>query len=324
MTSEAEAFSLPPREAIRYFAGQVNIGTRRWDDVWKGGHARGFMVAGVQADDLLADIRRARDKAIAQGTTLEEFRRDLAPLMQRLGWEAKGKGYAAWRTRLIYETNLRGAYAAGQYEQQTDPEVLELLPIWRYRHSGARDPRPEHVRWDGLTLRHDDPWWATHYPPNGWGCGCWVEPLTEAGAARGGGTRGRNAEGLNQAPEILRRRWTDPASGRTEMVPLGIDPGWDYNVGAAWREARDLPPGSAALIPPDFAPPAPALPAAAATPGAPVAGDPIAPAPQDPAELRRRIAELGGPAAAREARGLGLVRLLALLARLRQRRTEDT
>jgi hypothetical protein len=255
VTTDAEALSLPPVEAMRFFAGKVNAPTRRWDDVWKAAHSRAFMVAGVQAEDLLAGVRGAVQRAIADGTTLADFRRDLAPLMQRLGWDAKGKGYSAWRTRLVYETNLRGAYAAGQYEQQTDPEVLALAPIWRYRHSGARDPRPEHQAWDGLTLRHDDPWWRTHYPPNGWGCGCWVETLTERQAARRGG--------LSTAPEIQRRPWRDPASGREDMVPVGIDPGWDYNPGAAWRELRDLP-APTVPTPPDWPPATPAPPEAGA------------------------------------------------------------
>lgn len=259
MTTEAEAFRLQPAEAIRYFGGQVNVGTQRWTDVWKAGHTRAFMVAGLQADDLLQAIRDARDKALREGTTLAEFRRDLAPLLERTGWAAKGRGYVAWRTRLIYETNLRSAYAAGQYEQQTDPDVLALVPIWRYRHSGAKDPRPQHVAWDGLTLRHDDAFWATHYPPNGWGCGCWVQPMTERAAAREAGTDGRDAAGLSQAPPILRRPWTDPATGRTEQVPIGIDPGWDYNVGAAWRSGGGLRTPSMP-IPADITPPTPPLP----------------------------------------------------------------
>lgn len=27
-------------------------------------------------------------------------------------------------------------------------------------------------------LRHDDPWWQTHYSMNGWGGNCYVEALT--------------------------------------------------------------------------------------------------------------------------------------------------
>lgn len=259
MPTEAEAFRLLPLEAIRYFAGKVNIPTQRWTDVWKAAHTRAFMVAGIQAEDMLADIRQALTKAIAEGTTLEEFRRDLAPLLQRTGWTAKGKRYVGWRTQLIYETNLRTAYAAGEYEQQTDPDVLALLPIWRYQHSGSDEPRPHHLAWNGLTLRADDPWWATHRPPNGWKCDCRVEPLTERAAARGAGKDGRDAAGLHQAPKIVRRPWTDPKSGRTEMVPEGIDPGWDYNVGAAWRSGGGLRTPSMP-IPADITPPTPPLP----------------------------------------------------------------
>jgi hypothetical protein len=243
-----EALSLPPREAIAFFLQKRSVGTRRWDDVWKAAHTRAWMVAGVQAGDLLEGVRRAVQRGIAEGTTLAAFRADLQPLLERLGWAARGEGYVGWRTRVVYETNLRSAYAAGDYEQRTEPEVLEAFPYWRYRHSGARDPRPEHKAWDGLVLRADDPWWQTHHPPNGWGCGCWVEPLTAAELGRLG------KPGPDSAPPIVTRVWTDRASGRTERVPVGIDPGWDYNVGAAWRQVRDLPPGT---LPPDWPPPAP-------------------------------------------------------------------
>jgi hypothetical protein len=258
MSDEIEALSLPPARAIAFFDGKVNLPTQRWTDVWKAAHDRAFMVAGVQAEDVLAGVRGAIAKALREGTTLAEFRRDLAPLMQRLGWASRGKAYLGWRTRLVYETNLRSAYAAGAYEQATDPDVVAALPFWRYRHSGARDPRPEHQAWDGTVLRHDDPWWRTHHPPNGWGCGCWVEPLSPEDMGRLG------KAGADQAPPVVTRPWTDPASGRTEQVPLGIDPGWDYNVGAAWRQASDLP--DAPQRPPagwvPEAPPAPEAPSA--------------------------------------------------------------
>lgn len=254
MSDEIEALSLPPARAIAFFDGKVSIGTQRWTDVWKAGHDRAFMVAGVQAEDVLGGVRGAIAKALREGTTLAEFRRDLAPLLQRLGWEARGKGYLGWRTRLVYETNLRGAYAAGGYEQATDPDVVAALPFWRYRHSGARDPRPEHQAWDGRVLRHDDAWWRTHHPPNGWGCGCWVEPLSPRDLERLG------KAGPDQAPPVVTRPWTNPSTGQTEQVPLGIDPGWDYNVGASWRQASDLP-EPPQLPPAGWVPEAPPAPA---------------------------------------------------------------
>ena len=41
--------------------------------------------------DLLADIRAEIDKAIAEGRTLRQFRKDLMPILQRRGWWGKKK-----------------------------------------------------------------------------------------------------------------------------------------------------------------------------------------------------------------------------------------
>ncbi|MCP1217121.1 phage minor head protein [Acetobacter orientalis] len=34
------------------------------------------------------------------------------------------------------------------------------------------------MAWDGMILPANDPWWNTHYPPNGWQCHCTVEPVS--------------------------------------------------------------------------------------------------------------------------------------------------
>jgi hypothetical protein len=230
MSGSIDALNLPPEEAIRFFRAKVNTPTRAWDDLRHGAHARAWSVAGVQADDMLADIRRAMDKAIAQGTTLDEFRRDIAPLLSELGWADRGPGYVGWRTRVIYETNMRTAYAAGRYAQMTDPDVLAARPFWRYRHSGKRDARKQHKAWDGLVLRADDPFWRSHYPPNGWGCGCYVQSLGPRDLARAGKT------GPDEAPPAGTRPYRDPNSGEISALPAGIDPGWEYNVGQSWLQ----------------------------------------------------------------------------------------
>src|SRR5690606_39014338 len=114
-TDTLSATSLPPREAIRFFLAKVNVPTAGWSDVWQEAHARGFMVAGAAAQDLLGDLRAAVAKAIEQGTTLEEFRRDFRSTVDRHGW--KHTGTPGWRAQIIYETNLSTAYAAGRYAQ---------------------------------------------------------------------------------------------------------------------------------------------------------------------------------------------------------------
>lgn len=225
--------SLPFDEAIKFFRGKVNIPTERWNDLWKDMHARGFMVAGAMKTGLLTDFRGAIDKAISEGTTLQEFRKDFDRTVKTHGWSYKGE--RGWRTGVIYNTNVRTAYSAGRYKQMTDPDVMQARPYWQYRHGDSINPRPEHLSWNGLVLAADDPWWRVHYPPNGWGCKCMVTTLSERELAKKG------KSGPDAAPNNGTYEWTDKRTGEVHRVPNGIDPGWDYNVGtAAWGEREQL------------------------------------------------------------------------------------
>ena len=78
-------------------------------------------------------------------------------------------------------------------------------------------------------LRHDDPWWDAHYPPNGWGCKCYVEALDDDGLRRAG------KDGPDEAPtdRMVTRTVGRGRARRTVTVPEGIDPGFDYAPGAS-------------------------------------------------------------------------------------------
>lgn len=210
-------------EAIQHLRQKVRLPTEKWTDLWQGQHARAFVVAGATKDGLLTDLFAAVDKANSQRTSLAEFRKDFDQIVERNGWDYKGS--RAFRTRTIYQTNLRTSYQAGRYEQMK--AVTRTRPFWRYVHGGSANPRHEHLQWTGLVLRHDDPWWDTHYPPNGWGCSCTVQTLNERDLKRLG------KEGPDTAPPIEMRTWKNPATGEEVFVPRGIDPGWAYNVGEA-------------------------------------------------------------------------------------------
>lgn len=216
--------NLPFDEAIEFFRGKVNVPTEHWDDLWKGMHSRGFMVAGAMQEDMLESFRQAIDKALAEGTTLAEFQKTFDEEVARTGWSYHGT--RGWRTSLVFNTNLRTSYAAGRYKQMTDPDVLNARPYWIYRHGDSIDPRPEHLAWDGLVLPADDPWWDTHYPPNGWGCTCRVFALSEREIE----AMGKKAP--DKTPKTETYKWKNRA-GETHTIPKGIDPGWDYNPGKA-------------------------------------------------------------------------------------------
>lgn len=201
------------------------VPTARWDDIERAAHDRSFMVAGAMKADLLADLAGAIDKAIADGTGLEAFRRDFRAIVEKHGWHGwTGEGSAkgeAWRTRVIYRTNLRTSYMAGRHAQLIKGDY----PFWIYRHGGSLEPRIQHLGWDGLVLKVDHPFWATHFPPNGWGCSCRVfGALSMAHAKRKGGIPGRELPDGWQTP--------DPKTG----APLGIGKGWDYAPGATVAE----------------------------------------------------------------------------------------
>jgi len=144
------------------------------------------------------------------------------------GWTGEGtaKGRAR-RTRVIYETNLRASYAAGRWAQIQ--QVKAARPYLLYRHNdNVLHPRPLHVSWNGLVIKADDPWWQTHFPPNGWGCQCRVHAVDESYL------RQQGKAGPDVAPDDGTYDWTDKASGKTfRDIPNGVDPGWDYAPGAS-------------------------------------------------------------------------------------------
>lgn len=183
MPEAAAVFRRPFDEQVAFFRGKLGnlVPTEKWDDIQKSAHDRAFMVAGAQKADLLADLAAAVDKAISEGETLEAFRARFLEIVRRRGWagwtgddrkdpddpkDKGGKG-VTWRTRVIYQTNLATSYAAGRLAQLKEAGYR----YWVYKHSDSvLHPRPQHLAWNGLTLPADDPFWKSHYPPNGWNC----------------------------------------------------------------------------------------------------------------------------------------------------------
>lgn len=229
--------SLPFAEQIAFFKAKVELPSERWTDLWQAAHDRAFVVAGALKADLLADLRAAVLQGVAAGGTLAEFRRDFEALVEKHGWTgwtgADSAGGHAWRTRVIYGTNLRTSHAAGRYAQAQ--AIAGRRPYWRYRHNDTvTHPRLLHKSWDGLVLRHDDPWWRSHWPPNGWGCRCRIETLADRDLARLG------KDGPDQAPDDGTYDWVDKRTGEVYRdIPQGIDPGWDYAPGATWHPDLD-------------------------------------------------------------------------------------
>lgn len=217
--------SVPFKQQIAFFRAKTNVPTERWTDLWQEEHDHAFMVAGANRIDLLADLRQAVDRAIADGGSLDQFRQDFDQVVAKYGWDYTGG--RDWRTRVIYETNLRTSYAAGRYAQLQD--LKKVRPFWRYRHSDSvQHPRPQHLAWNNLVLPADDPWWNTHFPPNGWGCQCTVEALNARDLERMGKDGPDDAPPDDMQEVIVGQRGPAPITVET---PDGVDPGFGYAPG---------------------------------------------------------------------------------------------
>lgn len=243
MPTKPDYGALPFSEQIEFFRRKLNVNTRAWTDVLEGEHDVAFMVAGANRDDLVADFREAVERAIADGDTLAEFRDAFDSIVAKHGWEYKGG--RDWRSRVIYETNMRQSYNAGRWAQLQD--LKEVMPYWRYRHSGAViEPRPLHESWDGLILDADDPWWHTHYPANGWGCQCYVEGISPRKMRQLGRTGPDQAPVVEMETVVIGKN--SPGGPRTVQTPIGVDPGFGYAPGRFGAPALSLGPGPGEII----------------------------------------------------------------------------
>ncbi|WP_051182944.1 phage minor head protein [Desulfocurvibacter africanus] len=263
---------VPPKEALEYFDRKKSKPSFSYLDVWREEHATNFVVAKAMELDVRTSIREEVRRVMAEGRTFAQFQKDLKPRLMELGWWGRKEMTdpltgetrevqlgSPRRLRTIYQTNLRTARAAGQWERIERTKAS--LPYLLYQLGPSREHRPEHMAWHGLLLPVDDPFWGSHMPPNGWGCKCRVRQVTKAEAERlkQDGVQIPGAQELDpetglptgrlvkrrmpvrtDSPRITRREWINKRTGEVQRVPVGIDPGWDYNPGVAGRLGQAL------------------------------------------------------------------------------------
>ncbi len=250
MATAAQDFAalrkLPPAEAAAYMGrrGQLTK-TFSWKDLWEDEHAQQFTVSRLARLDLLEDIRNQITRSVGGDLSRKDFMRDSEKLLTGAGWWGEktvtdvvtGKDVTTTfdppRLKLIYDTNTRMAYSAGLWERMERNKKTH--PYVRYITQGDERVRVSHRAWSNVTLPIGDSFWQTHYPPNGWRCRCravavsrreYESSVTPAGLPM-----------VKQAPAIQTREWLDNRTGEVRVVPLGIDPGFGYNVGAAGMRA---------------------------------------------------------------------------------------
>lgn len=255
MAERKPAFAVPV-EVTSYFDGKTSTPAFSWADVWAEEHAYKFTVAKAVELDVLNAFRSTISTAIAEGKGFESWKPLIEKELVKLGWwgprmvsDPTGAqpdrmvNFASdRRLKTTFWSNMNSARAAGQWERAQRSK--RVLPYVLYVRTTSGDPRVEHLQWVGLILPIDDPFWRSHWPPNGWQCKCQVRMISARERDRLLGTE--RVIGQDLAGNDIKIRYTDQApdlgpdiqyrnrrTGEISMVPPGIDPGWQTNPGMA-------------------------------------------------------------------------------------------
>ncbi|ECZ4468378.1 minor capsid protein [Salmonella enterica] len=244
------AATLAPKETVAYFRAKGQHIGWNWYDTAVDVHARSFTVAKAARVDVLTTIQTEVERAISQGVSRQEFIDTLSPRLKKLGWWGKqvivdSAGNAETvqlgsprRLALIYNVNTRVAYNVGRYAHLMNS--TDTHPFWQYVAVMDSRTRPSHAALNGLVFRYDDPFWKTHYPPNGWNCRCRVRALSQErmnalGLQATQGDKYLTTKKVQAAVdkatgEMIEMDVTTFADGARVMTP---DAGWSYNPGSA-------------------------------------------------------------------------------------------
>ena len=225
-----EPTELQFEQALEFFRQKLNIPSERWNDIWQEEHDYAFTVAGAMLADLLEDLRAAVQQAIEGEVSRDEFIRQFEEIATRRGWAYRGE--KNWRANIIFQTNLRTAYAAGRYQQMTDPEILNRRPYWMWIHGDSRIPRPLHRALHGRVFSADSSFWDSMYPPCGFGCKCQAVSLSKRDVERRGLT-------VEDPPEIGSIITANDNRGRPHALRVEPDPGWGHITGRTRPEQRE-------------------------------------------------------------------------------------
>lgn len=217
-----------------------------WQDRYAEDHAQAFTVAKSTGFDILVDIYAGLEAALKEGKTARQFAAELTPLLQAKGWWGRQMMQdpqtglpvlvqlgSPQRLQLIFDVNMRVSYAAGHWA--SFERNKRARPFLRYVHLvGQEHPRLHHQALHNLVLPVDHPFWDVIAPPNGWHCHCTLQSLSQRDIDR------LQAEGeklVFEPPTLETQPWVNRRTGEVRHIPVGIDPGWDYNPGKAGHQS---------------------------------------------------------------------------------------
>jgi len=159
--------------------------TEQWQDMQDAAHARAFTVVKVAQLSALAQIKKDLVRAVEQGQSFRDFKKDAAR-----------HGLRPFHLKTVYQTNMQAAYMAGRHAAAI--EASETHPYWLYLAEMDSHTRPTHAALHGKAFRHDDPIWRSITPPNGYNCRCRFVAISEEGLKEWGVKPQKGTPALNR------------------------------------------------------------------------------------------------------------------------------
>ena len=245
----------PPKKAIEWLQSR-GVSVKNYRQMAPHELAKALTIARISDLDMLQSINNELINSAQKGLPYAEFKKAVMDHFYAAGWVHKGeRGQAEIidintgevfgsprRLENIYRTNTQTALMVGQY--RTYMENIDNRPYFQYTAVGDARTRPAHLAMSGLVYRYDDPFWATFYPPNGFGCRCSVISLSERDIGRRDLKVSRSTEANLVEVEKAGQAGTNyttiaykTADGRL----ISADQGFNYNAGRMnYRPNLDL------------------------------------------------------------------------------------
>lgn len=164
----------PWEEAIAYFRNRGIVDPNELSTLLRGYAQRADVARLLMLKQIQEEVRNQLEKSLTEGGTYQEFARALADGKESLGITNADPSYL----KMVFRTNIQGAYGAGRFKAITDPVVMAERPFVQYRTVGDARVRESHVVLDKTVYRSDSSEWERICPPNGIQCRCAVVTLT--------------------------------------------------------------------------------------------------------------------------------------------------
>ena len=152
ITAEAGEFD----QAVDHFASRVVLSDDERKQIPGAARSRAFWIAGTAQLDVVQHVQDKLTKAIAEGTTLEDFKKTVRESL---------KTTTDTHLETVYRNATQTAYNAGRWQQMSEPSVTRFRPFWLYDAVLDGRTTPLCNKLNGTLLAASDPFWDSHTPP---------------------------------------------------------------------------------------------------------------------------------------------------------------